>query len=159
MISLALTLLLATATAAPFVPATAPKVPLHTEYIAEVNKKGQVVRIEHGQFSKDGYFNQHTYGNVLQMWIRHADGRSEVGLFRVTFDYDPRTKAVNRNFTLVKPGGNWGDKAGAATTMINDADAQTRAWEKFQAEQNKNLPSYEQILGRPTPSTKPTTHP
>lgn len=161
MITLALTLLLATATTAPhptphataatFVPAIAPKVPLHTEYIAEVNKRGQVVRIEHGQFSKDGYFNEHTFGNVLQMWIRHPDGTATVGLFKITFDYDPRTKNVARHFTLVKAGGDWGDKVGAATKMINDADAETRAWEKFQREQNAKLPSIDQIVG-PTPT-------
>jgi hypothetical protein len=157
MISLALTLLLATATVAPhatpgtFVPAAAPKVPLHTEYMAEVNKKGQVVRIEHGQFSKDGYFNEHTFGNVLQMWIRHPDGSAVVGLFRVTFDYDPKTKNVARNFSLLKAGGDWGDKPGAATAMINDADAQTRAWQQFQREQNAKLPSIDQIVG-PTPT-------
>ena len=166
MTSIVLTLLLAAATAAPhaspqaqptFVPAALPKVPLHTEFFAEVNKKGQVVRVEHGLFSKDGFFNEHTFGNVMQMWIRHPDGTATVGLFRVTFDYDPKTKGVHRDFTLVKAGGDWGDKMGAATKMMNDAAAQTRAWEQFQREQNAKLPSYEQIVG--PPAATPSSHP
>jgi hypothetical protein len=169
MTTLALTLLLAAATAAPhsspqvratFVPATAPKAPAHTEYLVEVNKKGQVVKIVSGKFSKDYYFNEHTFGNVNQMWIRHPDMTAEVGLYRVTFDFDPkRPKELPRRVELVKPGGDWGDKEGLANVIVKDANAQTAAWEKYLQEQNKNLPSYEQIVGSPTPSPTHTLHP
>src|SRR5579859_1142615 len=71
-----------------------PKTKLHTEWNVEVNKKGQVVKVETGKTCKDHYFNEHTLGNALLMWIRHEDGSAEVGLYRVTYDYDPATKAV-----------------------------------------------------------------
>lgn len=40
-------------------------------------------------------FNAWTYGNVLQMWIRHPDGTAEVGIYKVTYDYDPATKKLH----------------------------------------------------------------
>ena len=128
-----------------------PKVKLHTEFNVEVNKKGQVVKVESGKTSKDHYFNEHTLGNALQMWIRHEDGTAEVGLYRVSYDYDPETKNVARTIALVKLGGDWGDKEGAALGMINDAEAASKAWEEYQARQNKNLPGLDQITGTPTP--------
>jgi hypothetical protein len=163
MITFALTLLLAATTAAPhaspqatFVPAAAPKQQAHAEYLVEVNKKGQVVKIVSGKFSKDYYFNEHTFGNVNQMWIRHPDMTAEVGLYRVTFDYDPkRPKELPRKVELVKAGGDWGDKEGLANVIMGDAEAQTAAWQKYLQEQNKNLPPLEQIIGSPTPAPSP----
>lgn len=128
-----------------------PKVPLHTEWVVEVNKKGQVVKVETGKTCKDHFFNEHTLGNALQMWIRKPDGSAEVGLYRVSYDYEPRTHGVFRNIEFLKAGGNWGDKQGAALGMINDANAQQKAWEEFQARQNKNLPSLDKITSTPTP--------
>lgn len=137
---------------------TLPRVPLHTSYVVEVNKRGQVVRVKSGQAAKgcaktdkrtDAQactFNAQTYGNVLQMWIRHPDGTAEVGLYRVNYDYSPKTKKVTRSIALVRAGGNWGNQAGAATEMINKANAETRAWEQRQKQQNKKLPSLNQIV-------------
>lgn len=128
-----------------------PKVPLHTEFIVEVNKKGQVVKAESGKTCKDHYFNEHTLGNALQMWIRKPDGTAVVGLYRVSYDYEPTNHGVFRNIEFVKAGGDWGDKQGAAIGMINDANAQQKAWEDFQKQQNKNLPSLDKITGTPPP--------
>jgi hypothetical protein len=128
-----------------------PKVPLHTEWVVEVNKKGQVVKVESGKTCKDHYFNEHTLGNALQMWIRKPDGSAEVGLYRISYDYEPKTQNVFRNIDFVKAGGNWGDKQGAALGMINDASAQEKAWQEYQARQNKNLPSLDKITGTPSP--------
>ena len=128
-----------------------PKVPLHTEWVVEVNKKGQVVKVETGKTCKDHYFNEHTLGNALQMWIRKPDGTAVVGLYRVSYDYEPRTHGVFRKIEFVKAGGDWGDKQGAALGMINDANAQQKAWEEYQARQNKSLPSLDKITGTPTP--------
>jgi hypothetical protein len=160
-------LLLATITLVTFAPAYAatpapqatpkligpniPKIPLHTEWIVEVNKKGQVVKVESGKTCKDHYFNEHTLGNALQMWIRKPDGTAIVGLYKVSYDYEPNTRGVFRNIEFVKAGGDWGDKEGAAIGMINDANAQEKAWEEYQKRQNKSLPSLDQITGTPTP--------
>src|SRR6185312_16358802 len=98
-----------------------PTVPLHTEYLVEVNKKGQVVKSKPSKLSKLETFNLMTYGNTLQMWMRKRDNTATVGLFRVTFDYDPKTKKVARTVTLVTPGGSWAAQEGAATAMYEDA--------------------------------------
>lgn len=137
---------------------TLPRVALHTAYVVEVNKRGQVVRVKSGEAAKgcaktDKHtdaqactFNAQTYGNVLQMWIRHPDGTAEIGLYRVRYDYSPKTKKVTRSIQLVKAGGAWGNQAGAATEMIDKANAETRAWEEQQKRQNKSLPSLNQIV-------------
>jgi hypothetical protein len=151
------------ATAAPrVVLPKAPTFPEHAEFLVEVNKKGQVVRIKSakGMGNKDPLFNAHVYGNVLQMWIRHPDGTAEVGLYRVTFDYDPHTRKIARHPTLVQPGGNWGDDEGAADVMMETAEREARAQKAAQQQkqqaQNKNLPPLDTIVG---PTSSPTHHP
>lgn len=134
-----------------------PTTAMHTAFVVEVNAKGQVVRVEKGVScttpspnSKTCLtFNAQTYGNVLQMWIRHPDGSAEVGRYNVSYDYDPKTHLVHRGVTLLEAGGDWGDKIGAADQMMNSAQsAQHQA-------QTKDLPPLENIVG-PTP--EPTPH-
>ncbi len=115
---------------------------LHTEFVVEVNKKGQVVRVKSGKSCKVLSFNAQTYGNVLQMWIRRPDGSAEVGLYKVTYDYDPASKKVRREVALVSAGGNWGDKEGAATQMMGIANKEAHG---------EKLPPLDQIIGSPTP--------
>jgi hypothetical protein len=144
-----------------------PKFPMHTEFVVEVNKKGQVVRVKSGKSAKECTkqteqlcltFNAQTYGNVLQMWIRHPDGTAEVGLYRVSYDYNPKTHGVKRDVAIVSHGGDWGDKNGAATDMMNKADAEAHAWaekqKQQQDQQNKNLPDLNKIVA-PTPTHQP----
>jgi hypothetical protein len=50
-----------------------PNVPLHTEVVVEVNKKGQVVRVKSTKPCKVQSFNVQTFGNALQMWIRRIE--------------------------------------------------------------------------------------
>jgi len=129
------------------------KVPLHTEFVVEVNKKGQIVRVKSGKSTPNYTYNAQTYGNVLQMWIRHPDGTAQVGLYRVSYDYDPKTHDIHRGIALLKAGGNWGDKEGAADQMM----------EIFRKNESKgarapNLPSLKAITGAsstPTPKPKP----
>src|SRR5665213_1116738 len=86
-------------------PLPTPQLPtkkLHTEFVVEVNAKGQVVRVKSGKDSVDTLYNAHTYGDVLQMWIRHPDGTAVVGLYRVTFDYNPKNHMIARHVSLVK---------------------------------------------------------
>jgi hypothetical protein len=129
------------------------KVPLHTEFVVEGNKKGQIVRVKSGKSTSNYTYNAQTYGNVLQMWIRHPDGTAQVGLYRVTYDYDPKTHGIRRGVALVKAGGNWGDKQGAADQMMeifkkNEAKGSTAP--------APNLPSLNAITGRSsTPTPKP----
>ncbi len=125
-----------------------PKEKLHTEFVVEVNKKGQIYRVRSGKSCPDTVFNAQTYGNVLQMWIRHPDGTAEVGLYRVTYDYDPNTHKIKRGVALLKPGGDWGDKEGAANEMMDIVRSEARA---AHATPTPTLPPLKQVLGTPTP--------
>jgi hypothetical protein len=144
-----------------------PSVPLHTEVVVEVNKKGQVVRVKSTKQSKVRSFNLQTIGNAEQMWIRHPDGTAQVGLYRVTYDYDPKTKMVSRKIAIISAGGSWANDPGAATVMINlahkQAMEQAKQWEEEQKkrqEQNSKLPSLNQIRGvHASPSPKTATLP
>lgn len=140
-----------------------PKQKLHAEYVVEVNSKGQVVKVKSGKGTKYTTFNAQTYGNALQMWIRKQDGSAVVGLFRVTYDYDPVTHHVSRSIALVSKGGNWGNQPGAATVMIDTAKkeyAQSEAAaKKQQAASHAKLPSLNDITGHKTPAPSPTPSP
>ncbi len=137
-----------TATPHPFALPTPhlPTVPLHTEFVVEVNRLGQIVRVRSGKSCKNLTFNAQTYGNVLQMWIRKPDGHAIVGVYRVMYDYNPRTQKVHRGVALLSRGGNWGDYKGAVTDML-EIDARNRA-------QHRGLPGLDKIL-RATPTPKP----
>jgi hypothetical protein len=140
------------ATPAPLPTPKLPPTPLHTEFVVEVNAKGQVVQVQHKKGCSNLFFNAQTYGNVLQMWIRHPDGSAEVGLYKVTYDWNPATKMVYRNISLVQTGGDWGDKPGAATLMMQKADEEAHAAQQ----QAQNLPPLENIVnGTPAPAPSP----
>jgi hypothetical protein len=129
-------------TPVPRVPAVRlPAVRLHTEFVVEVNKKGQVVRVKTAKGCKNLFFNAQTYGNVLQMWIRHPDGTADVGLYRVTYDYDPHTHNVRRNVKLLRRGGNWGNAEGAANEMLDTARREARE------HSGGHLPPLQDIVG------------
>ena len=143
-----------------------PDKPLHAKLIVEVNHMGQVVRVAHGDLSGDRNFDLMTIGNAMQMWIRHPDGTAETGTYTVTYDYNPKTHNVARVPTLLKAGGDWANKPGAATLIIQDArrqqeaiDAQLRA-EQMQKEKasEKNLPDINAAVRRAasSPSASPT---
>jgi hypothetical protein len=140
-----------------------PNVPLHTEVVVEVNKKGQVVRVKSTKPCKVQSFNVQTFGNALQMWIRRKDGSAEAGLYRVNYDYDPKTAQVSRRVSLISTGGSWANNEGAANVMIDlahkqavEAQKQAAEAQKKTQEQNAKLPSLNQIRGAATPSPKPT---
>lgn len=138
-----------------------PPIPLHSEFVVEVNDKGQVVRVKtaKGTGSVAPFFNAQTYGNVLQMWIRHPDGTAETGLYKVTYDYNPKTHKVRRGVSLVRAGGDWGNEKGAATEMIETANREAQEAAAKQRQQNSGnfLPPLNTIIGSPSPS--PTAHP
>lgn len=123
-----------------------PAVRLHTEFVVEVNKHGQVVRVKTAKGCSNPTFNAQTYGNVLQMWIRHPNGVADVGLYRVSYDYDPRSRMVTRRVTLVRLGGTWGNVEGAANEMLDTARRES------ESASGRNLPPLQNIIGAtPTP--------
>jgi hypothetical protein len=142
-----------------------PKKHLHVQLQVEVNKRGQVVRVLHGDLSGDRPFDTMALGNAMQMWIRRADGSAQTGLYRVTYDYDPQTRNVSRVPYLVKAGGSWANAPGAATLIMKDAQHAAMELEKrLRAEQEakqkaeaKNLPDINAAVKRAMAS--PTPHP
>lgn len=102
----------------------APKVKLHTEFVVEVNKLGQVTRVRSGRSCPDLRFNAQTYGNALQAFIRTPDGRAISGVYRLTYDYDPKTQKVRRDVALLWAGGVNANAEGAATQMMKLAAKQ-----------------------------------
>ncbi len=138
------------ATTRPLMTPRPPTVPLHTEFVVEVNRLGQVVRVTQKHGCKNLNFNAHTLGNVLQATIRLPNGKAIVGLYRVTYDYNPRTYGIYRHATLLRAGGNWGNDPGAASQIIEDAKRMQ------QEHEHPHLPSLKKLL-KPTP--KPTHHP
>lgn len=144
-----------------------PHKPLHVQLLVEVNNHGQVVRVEHGTLSGDRAFDTMTLGNAMQMWIRRPDGTAVTGLYRVTYDYNPRTHDVARVPSLVRSGGNWANKAGAAALIIQDARRQVQQAEaRIRAEQQKheqqtekNLPDINAAVKRSMATPSPTPHP
>jgi hypothetical protein len=141
-----------------------PTIPLHTEMVVEVNKKGQVVRVKSTKWCKVQSFNVQTFGNALQMWIRRPNGGAEAGLYRVTYDFDPKSGNVARHVALIYPSSKWANDQGAADLMIKMAhqqavQAQKAALEaqKKAEERNSKLPSLNEIRGaHASPSPKPS---
>lgn len=152
----AVPLLAATPSPAPTLKPVLPKIPLHTEVVVEVNKYGQVVRVKLTKPCKSQTFNVQTFGNALQMWIRKPDGTATVGLYRVTYDYDPKTQKVARRVSLISAGGTWGNDEGAANVMMDTARKQALEMEHKSQQQNAKLPSLNDIRGAsPTPKPLP----
>jgi hypothetical protein len=100
----------------------APATNLHTEFIVEVNKFGQVTRVRSGKSSKNASFNAMTYGNALQAFIRTPDNHVVVGTYRLSYDYqynkaNPKESKVHREVALVRTGGVNPNALGAVTEM------------------------------------------
>jgi len=156
-------------------PMPTPKLPtkaLHVDLQVEVNKLGQVVRVLHGNLSSDAPFDTMVMGNALQMWIRDQRGKTItaiVGLYRVNYDYNPKTHGVKRTIALIKRGGSWANEPGAATKIVSDAKKQAeaakaalaklKADQAKQAERNKNLPDINAALKKSTATASPSPRP
>ncbi len=102
-----------------------PKKAEHAEYVVDINKLGQVTRIESKRPSDNPTFNAQTYGNALQTFIRTPDGHVVLGAYKLTYDFDPKTARVRRDVSLVHQGGVDADAKGAADELM--AKAHTRA--------------------------------
>jgi hypothetical protein len=98
-----------------------PKTALHTEFVVEVNKYGQVSRVRSGKACKVPSFNAQTYGNALQAFIRTPDGHAISGVYRLTYDYNPKTERVHRDVALLWAGGVNPNAQGAALQMMDIA--------------------------------------
>jgi hypothetical protein len=98
-----------------------PKNRLHDDFIVAINSKGQVTRVLSGHRSGNTLFDEHVYGNALQMFIRTGDGHVVVGKYRVNYDYDPRTARIRRTIALVSTGGVDPNAIGAVYDLLKHA--------------------------------------
>ncbi len=126
---------------APHTPATA----VHTEFMVEINRKGQVTRVRSGKSCPDLAFNAMTYGNALQAFIRTQDGRAIPGTYRLSYDFDPKTKIVHRSVQLVKAGGVDPNRISAVDEMA--AIAKRRHGEPDADASSSPLPELKAITG------------
>ena len=114
---------------------------LHAAYTVETNKLGQVVRISTSQPSSDANFNQLTRANALQTFIRRPNGTAVAGVYKLTYDYLPKTQAVRRDVVLVHRGGVDPNAKGAVTVQLEHQHPPTPA----------RLPDFSKIVAPSTP--------
>jgi len=133
-----------------------PTKPLHDDFIVAINKKGQVARVLSGHRSGNTAFDEHTYGNALQMFIRTTDGRVVLGKYRVNYDYDPHTERIRRTIALVSTGGVDPNAVGAVADMLKHAHkapaAVIPAPTSGPSFNTNDMPSLNEVFG---PSPKP----
>jgi len=140
-----------------------PKKKLHTEFVVEVNRLGQVTRVRSGKRSTDTTYNQQTYGNALQAFIRTPDGHAISGTYKLSYDFDPKTARVHRDVALIREGGVDPDAKGAALDMMSKAHprpspspaAAAPAPSPGPSVNGQRLPDLNGIM---KPSPKPTAH-
>jgi len=82
-----------------------PKKVEHAAFVIEVNKTGQVAKVRSQQASGDRRFDVMVAGNVVQTFVRRPDGTAVPGVYRMRYDYNPKTKRVRRTVTLISAGG------------------------------------------------------
>lgn len=126
-----------------------PKGPLHTEFLVETNKLGQVTRVRRGKGSSSLTFNAQTYGNALQTFIRTDDGRAVAGTYRLTYAYDPKTERVHREVALVRAGGVDPNAKGAAADM--EEKAMRHSPRPVATSAPVRLPDLPQVMKSPKP--------
>jgi len=85
--------------------AQAPKQAQHTEFVVEVNHKGQVSKVRSGKHSHDARFDAITYGNAVQTFIRTPEGKSIPGVYQLSYDYNPKSLLVRRSVKQLSVGG------------------------------------------------------
>ncbi len=123
---------------------------LHSEYTVEANKLGQVTRVRSVVASKDPKFDAITYGNALQAFIRKDDGTAIPGVYKLIYDYNPKTHGIHRDVRIVQHGGVNPDALGVVT--IEEQHEAARA-QKAQEEAKRNLPDFNKLV-TPTPTPK-----
>lgn len=127
--------------------AHAPSTRQHSEFVVEVNGKGQVVRARSVKPAHDDAFNALTYGNVLQAFIRRRDGSAVPGLYRMSYDYDPGKKMVRRQVALVRAGGVDPNALGAVYVEFAKIEAE-KLWRRLNPPPTPSpLPDLKAITG------------
>ena len=79
------------------------------------------MRVGSAQASHDARFNMMTRGNALQAFIRRPNGTAVAGVYKLTYDYSPKTKMVRRDVKLVRAGGVDPNAKGAVTVQLEKA--------------------------------------
>jgi hypothetical protein len=119
-----------------------PRVPLRAVYTVETNKLGQVVRIRAARASENAGFNAVTRGNALQAFIRRPNGTALAGVYKLIYDYSPKSRMVRRNVQLVHAGGVDPNAKGAVTVELE------RAAKSAPIPRPANLPDFDKIIDK-----------
>jgi hypothetical protein len=133
--------------------------PAHVEVVVEVNKMGQVARVRSIKPSHDQGLDAHCYGNALQAFIRTPDGNAISGIYRLSYDYDPKSLMVHRDVALIRAGGVNPNAKGAANDMMEIARRNRNRTPppSFNvtpgpAPSVRRMPDLPQVMTSPTPS-------
>ena len=97
-----------------------PKTKLHAEWLVDTNKFGQVTRVRSDRPSGNETFNIQTFGNASQAFIRTTNGKAVPGVYRLIYDYNPKTQRVRRDVALVRAGGVNANAQGLVPKMMEE---------------------------------------
>ncbi len=122
--------------------------PVHTEYVVETNRLGQVTRVRAVRPSDDPPFNALTYGNALQTFIRTTAGDAVSGTYRLGYDYNPQSKNVRRSVLLVHSGGVDPNAPGAVLVEAEKLRKQKQKARVQAQAQATALPDLKHITGK-----------
>jgi hypothetical protein len=130
-----------------------PKKAAHTAFVIEVNKTGQVTKVRSRTNSGDHVYDSMVLGNVVQTFVRKPDGTAVAGVYRMRYDYNPKTKSVRRTVELIHAGGVNPDAVGLVDRMAEVNRRSSEALRK--AEEARTKP----IKGVPLPFLSPSPRP
>ena len=97
------------------------------------------------QASHDAAFNTITRGNALQAFIRRPNGTAIAGVYKLLYDYSPKTKMVHRDVRLVHAGGVNPNAKGAVTVQV-EQHTPTQHPVAPSSEQPATLPDFNKIV-------------
>ena len=116
----------------------------HSEFVVETNKLGQVTRATKVTRSNDSHFNAMTYGNTLQAYIRTPDGKAIAGVYKLSYDYNPKNQKITRTVALVRMGGVNPNAPGAVIVEAGKLQAEQHQQQAASAEASA-LPGLHQM--------------
>jgi hypothetical protein len=131
-----------------------PKTAEHSAYVIEVNGKGQVSKVRSSVSSGNQQFDAMTYGNVIQTFVRKPDGTAVAGVYRMNYDYDPKTKNVKRSVTLLQTGGVNANAVGLVDRMAEANKVAAEKVRKAMEARNKPVENVPLPFLSPTPAPK-----
>jgi hypothetical protein len=135
-----------------------PKKAVHSSFVIETNRKGQVTKVRARNSSGDARFDAMTMGNVVQTFVRKPDGSAIAGVYRMSYAFNPTTQKIKRTVELLQAGG---VNPGAESLVDRMAAANEQAAEAIRKAldaRNKPLGPVPLPFLSPSPAAAKTPH-